>query len=264
LPFGTYNKRLGAGWINKLVSDPVSVGNGPVSSDWGIEMSGGIQTGKMKINYDIALTNGFSLGNDGTVTNPGIVDDNIAKTVSGRFGWLPLSNSSLEIGVSGLYGRVGHDDAVNKKTGTIMGAFDAQYTYSKKPISINIKGQYDMAYVTNRTYTNPSDSSQSFSFTNLSHGYYVMLALRPVVANKILRNLELAGRISEYQTPKGSAWESHTRQIGVALNYWINWRTVVKLGYENVLQTNPLNGTLGTVDNKSLSHLLVVQFSVQL
>ena len=33
LPFGTYNKRLGAGWINKLVSDPVSVGNGPVSSD---------------------------------------------------------------------------------------------------------------------------------------------------------------------------------------------------------------------------------------
>ena len=264
LPFGSYNKRLAAGWINKLASDPVSVGNSPVSSDWGIEMSGGLQAGKMKVNYDIALTNGFNINADGSLTNPGIVDNNIAKTVSGRFGWLPLSNSSLELGVSGLWDRGGPDGGPNRNTSAVMGAFDVQYVYSKKPIAINIKGQYNMTYVTNQNYTNPSDTSQMFHFTNLSTGYFVMLALRPVVANKVLRNFELAGSFSQYDAPKGAAWESHTRQVGVALDYWINWRTVIKLCYENVLQTNPLNATIGVTDSKSLSHMLIVQFSVQL
>jgi len=36
--------------------DPVSITSSPVGSDWGIELEGGQQTGKMKVNYDVALT----------------------------------------------------------------------------------------------------------------------------------------------------------------------------------------------------------------
>jgi hypothetical protein len=266
LPFGTYNKRLAAGWINKFGYDPTSITSSPVESDWGIEMSGGAQTGKMKINYDIALSNGFSVGNDGSLTNPGIVDDNLAKTVCGRFGWLPISNSSLEIGISGLYGRAGLDTGANRNVSTIMSAADIQYIYATNPIQITIKGQYNMTYVTNHNYANPTDTTgtQVYSFKNLSQGYYAMLSFRPIVQNKVLRNFELGGRISQYETPNGAAWENHVRQIDVALDYWISWRTVIKLCYENLLQSNPVNPGIGVSDNKALSHILQVQFSIQL
>ncbi len=265
LPFGTYNKRLAAGWINKLAYDPTSITSSPVESDWGIEMCGGWQVGRQKVNLDVALSNGFGINNDGSIYNPGIVDNNLAKTVTGRFGWLPISNSSLEIGVSGIYGRAGMDTGVNRNVSTIMGAADIQYIYSKAPIAINIKAQYNVQYVSRMFYVNPGDSTgQSlFTYNNYTQGYYAMLSLRPVVPNKVLRNFELAGRISQFETPNGAAFETHIRQIDVALDYWINWRTVIKLSYENLLQTNPANAEIALADSKSLSHIIVVQFSVQ-
>jgi hypothetical protein len=264
LPFGTYDKRLAAGWINKFGYDPVGATMNPVGSDWGVELSGGAQAGKMKINYDVTLSNGFNLGADGQVSNPGISGNtNMAKTVCGRFGWLPISNSSLEIGVSGLYSRAGLDTGANRNVSTMMGAADMQYIYAKNPIQVTIKGQYNMSYVTNSTYVNPNDGT-NYTFTNMSYGYYGMLALRPVVSNKILRNFELAGRYSGYNTPTGAGWENHIRQVDVAIDYWINWRTVVKLCYENLLQSNPANGTLVPADMKTMSHILQVQFSIQL
>ncbi len=266
LPFGTYSKRLAAGWINKFGYDPISATSTTVGSDWGLGIGGGAQVGKMKINYDISLSNGFNLGNDGQVTNPGISGNtNIAKTVCGRFGWLPIANSSLEIGVSGLYSRAGLDTGANRNVSAIMAAGDIQYIYSKRPIQVTFKGQYNMSYITKYNYTNPADSTGgSYNFTNLSYGYYAMLALRPIVNNKILRNMEVAGRFSQFNTPTGSTWESQTRQIDVALDYWFNWRTVIKLCYENRLQTNPLNTKVGLADSKVLSHILQVQFSIQL
>jgi hypothetical protein len=123
-----------------------------------------------------------------------------------------------------------------------------------------------MTYVTNHNYANPTDTTgtQVYSFKNLSQGYYAMLSFRPIVQNKVLRNFELGGRISQYETPNGAAWENHVRQIDVALDYWISWRTVIKLCYENLLQSNPVNPGIGVSDNKALSHILQVQFSIQL
>jgi hypothetical protein len=267
LPFGTYSKRLAAGWINKLNYDPIGATMAPVGADWGVELSGGAQVGKMKINYDLAVANGFNLAADGQVSNPGLTaNNNIAKTVVGRFGWLPMSNSALEIGVSGLYSRAGLDTGANRKVSTIMAAADLQYIYAKKPIQITLKGQYNMGYVTKYRYTNPSDTTgaTSYNFTNFSYGYYAMLAFRPISNNKVFRNFELAGRYSEYHTPTGAAWENHMRQVDVAIDYWINWRTVVKLSYENFLQSNPMNSNIGLSDNKSLQHIIQVQFSIQL
>ncbi len=154
LPFGTYNKRLAAGWICKFATDPVgAVGVGtpasaPPESDWGIEMEGGLPAGNMKISYDVSLTNGFQLIYDGSLNggnmqNEGLTDSHVGKTVCGRFGWLPLSNSSLEFGVSGLYGEINDDTSTQyKKVSTIMGAGDMQYIYSGAHAVFNLKGQY--------------------------------------------------------------------------------------------------------------------------
>ena len=101
LPFGAYNKRLAAGWINKLGSDPTGIADYPPSSDFGVEIEGGLPLGSMKWSYDISLSNGMQLLPDGTIQNAGIVDNNKNKTVTGRLSLLPFSNSSLELGVSG-------------------------------------------------------------------------------------------------------------------------------------------------------------------
>jgi hypothetical protein len=265
LPFGTYNKRLAAGWIDKLATDPVGITSSPVSSDWGIEMEGGLPCGNMKVNYDIALTNGFQLLNDGSIQNPGITDNNLGKTVSGRFGWLPISNSSLELGISGLYGKAGDANTMYKNAATYMGAFDAQYVLSAPHAVMNLKGQYNAQYVSNESYNvSPGDTTTPmYSFTNFSQGYFAQISVRPVVPSKFLRNLEFAARYSAYYTPKNSTWENQTGQASVGVSYWINWRTVLKVNYENVISSNPLNANLGIADNKTVQNMLMVQFSVQ-
>src|SRR5665213_861673 len=96
LPFGTYNKRLAAGWINKLASDPEGI---PETSDFGVEAEGGIQAGTTKWSYDFALSNGMQLQSDGSTAFVGITDNNKNKLFTGRIGFLPLANSSLEVGV---------------------------------------------------------------------------------------------------------------------------------------------------------------------
>ncbi len=63
LPFGSYNKREAAGWINKFASDPEGI---PGTSDFGVEAEGGIQAGTTKWSYDFALSNGMQLQPDGT------------------------------------------------------------------------------------------------------------------------------------------------------------------------------------------------------
>jgi hypothetical protein len=269
LPFGTYNKRLAAGWICKLPTDPVSISNSPVGSDWGIELEGGQQVGKMKISYDVALTNGFThSATDGSIANPDVnaVDNNLGKTVTGRFGWLPALNSGVEIGVSGLWGKAGDANTQYKNVSTAMGALDFQWVYAKKPVSINIKAEADVIYVSNASYTNPNPptpTDTTYTYRNLSIGYYGMFSIRPIVSDKFLRNLELAVRYSAYDAPTGAAYESHSRQISAGICYWLNWRTVFKIGYENLITTNPDNAELAITNLKNVSNILYAQFSVQ-
>ncbi len=263
LPFGTYNKRLAAGWINKLATDPVGVTGSPASSDWGIEVEGGLPVGNMKVSYDVALANGFQLVEaDGSIQNPGITDNNLGKTVSGRFGWLPLKNSGLEFGVSGLYGKAADANSLYKNASTFMGAFDAQYIYSGPHAVINLKGQYNMGYVTKENYVNPNDSTQTYTYDNVSMGYYGLFSVRPVSPSKFLRNLEFAARYSAYDTPKNSTWENHTQQITAGVAYWLNWRTVFKITYENLMSSNPANAVVGT-DIKTTQNILFAQFAVE-
>ena len=90
----------------------------------------------------------------------------------------------------------------------------------------------NLSNISNVTYLNPADTSR-YTFTNNSTSYYAQLAYRPaLIDNDILKNVELVGRYSVYNTPKGSLWESNQSQIEIGLNYWFTWRTVLKMSYQ--------------------------------
>ncbi len=263
LPFGAYNKRMAAGWINKLGSDPVGVADYPPSSDFGVEIEGGLPLGSMKWSYDISLTNGMQLLNDGTIQNAGIVDNNKNKTVTGRFSLLPISNSCLELGVSGLYGGLGDDNSPHKSITSTMYAFDINFVKGISGILVNIKAQYNYISVSNASYTNPIDSS-TYTFNNQTSSFFGQLALRATKAPGILKNFELAGRYVNYTTPVNSIWGAITNEYDAGINYWFTWRSVLKVVYEaqEIKGTTPLN-LGGYQSSKSQNNRLIIQYAVQ-
>jgi hypothetical protein len=260
VPFGIYDKRLAAGWINKLATDP-PVADIPNSTDYGIEVEGGLQLGNMKGNYDVSLTNGNQLLADGEMQGIGTVDNNMNKTVTARLGFLPFSNSSLEIGVSGQTGTVGDAGATNQSSKSNAFAIDLNYVKLFSPILINIKGQYNSVYVSKQNYINQNDSSL-YTFNNKTTTGFGQISLRPTGAsNNFVKNLEVAYRYSNFISPSGSMWGQKNDISEAALLYWLNWRTVLKCAY----QWNNSNSTaIGSAGTTTKANTLFIQFAVQL
>jgi len=259
LPFGSYNKRLAAGWINKLASDPEGIDE---ATDFAVEVEGGLQTGDMKWSYDFALSNGMQLQADGKTQFVGITDNNKNKTFTARIGWLPLANSSLEIGASLMTGKVA-DGALN--TTANLYAADLNFVGNIKPFQLNIKGQYSETKVDHADYINPQNSG-SYSFDNHTRSGYVMAALRPMFSpNEVLKNFEVAGRYGNYTTPANSLWGTEDNSLSVGLNYWLNWRTVVRASYEAIKGTNKISADLGGSTGEVIkSNSMYVQFCIEL
>jgi len=264
LPFGIYNKRLAAGWINKLGSDPTGVTDSSPGSDFGIEIEGGLPLGGMKWSYDFSLTNGMQLLPGGTIRNAGIVDNNKNKTLTGRLALLPFSNSSLELGVSGMYGNVGDPKNPNQKTATSsMFALDLNFVHKVGPIQANIKGQLNQINISSVNYINPSDSTL-YTFNNSSTSFFGQLSLRPISAPGILKNFEIAGRFVNYITPAQSSWGSITNEYNLALDYWLSWRSVIKLVYEQrEIKNNTPVKLGGAPGDWTRINNLIIQYSVQ-
>jgi hypothetical protein len=264
IPFGIYNKRLAAGWIDKLATDPIGL-DVPSSTDYGVEIEGGLPLGDMKWSYDIAVTNGMRLMSDGQLQGAGITDNNINKTISGRLALLPFSNSSLELGVSGLTGKINDAGSPSSTTKTNMFAFDLNYVKSLSGFLVNIKGQYNLINVDHQDYIKPEDSSLLYSFNNKTKSGFAQIALRPTfTSSKVFKNFELAFRYAHYTTPVNSLWGQKSDQIGISLNYWLNWRTVMKLTHENIDGNSTINNTIGTNTGNTKSTSWFLQFAIQL
>ena len=271
LPFGTYTKRLAAGWINKLTSDPMGVDI--AGTDFGIEVQGGLPLGNMKWSYDVSLTNGFLLNNDGTVSGVGISAINNGKTVCARLALLPMSNSSLEIGVSGLYGAVATPQgatfsniSANDTKGPMatMYAVDLNYVKNISPMQINIKAQYNVSMINNLNYLNPNDSTQTYTFTNTTSAAFGQLSLRPVASkNKVLKNIELAFRYGSYTAPKNSTWGQNYGEEDVALDYWLSWRTVLKVAYEHIQSDGTSSVSIAGQQGATTVNRLIIQFATE-
>jgi hypothetical protein len=260
-PFGTYSKRLAAGWIDKLVTDPTGVADYPPLTDFGVEAEGGFPLGSMKWNYDVSLTNGLQLLPDGELQSAGVVDNNKNKTVTGRLGLLPFSNSSLEIGVSGMFGTVGDATSPYEAAKSQSFAVDLNYVKLFNPILVNIKGQYNYTFVNNQNYVNPADSSV-YTFDNKTTSYFAQISLRPTGAKAaFIKNLELAFRYGRFVTPENSLWGQKSNIVDLSLDYWLSWRTVFKIGYQS---NNSTSTAIGNSGEKTKSESLFIQFAIQL
>ncbi len=271
LPFGSYNKRLAAGWINKLASDPV--GTDIAGTDFGVEVAGGLPLGNMKWSYDISLTNGFQLNNDGTISGVGISAINNGKTVCGRLALLPFSNSSLELGVSGLYGAIATPQGATfsninptDRKGPIasMYAVDLNYVKNLSPIQLNVKAQYSVSMVNSQNYLSPVDSTQTYTFTNTTTAAFGQVSVRPVASkNKVLKNLELAFRYTGYTAPQNSTWGQNYNEEDVALDYWLSWRTVLKVAYENIKSDGTSSVSIAGPQGTTAISRVIIQFSTE-
>lgn len=264
LPFGTYAKREAAGWIDKLATDPLGIPDLPPQTDFGIEAEGGLPMGNMKWSYDIALTNGNQLLPDGEIQSAGIVDNNNNKTVTARLALLPFSNSSLELGVSGMFGNVADAGSSYINANSQCYALDLNYVHTFNPIQVNIKGQYNYIHVNDQQYINPNDSS-NYTFDNTTRNGFIQGSFRPAgSSNKFLKNLELAVRYTKLETPKNSLWGASTDVKDVGLDYWLTWRTVLKVTFEASNGTSTVSQALGGVGTVTKSNSLYLQFSIQL
>ena len=269
LPFGMYNKKLAAGWINKHATDPIGL---PTGQDYGFEVSGGLPIGSIKWNYDLSVTNGMNLTinsatktPDGAIAGVGLNTTSRNKTFTGRLGLLPLSNNSLEVGVSALHGGVYNGNPQHQNAVTDMMAFDFNFVNNLSPFQVNIKSQYNIINVNDQTYKTAEDSTAvSYTFTNHSTSGYGQISIRPIESqSNFLKRVELAYRYGNYITPSNSLWGSNSTQVDYSINYWINWRTVVRLTYEILDQKNTSNTLLGPYPDIK-TNALHIQFSIQL
>ena len=261
LPFGIYNKRLAAGWIDKLAIDPYGIQL--PGTDFGIGISGGLPLGNMKWSYDLSLTNGLQLLPDGSVEGVGLVDNNNNKTVTGRLAILPFSNSSLELGVSGLYGKVADQVSIyNNAKATMYGA-DLSYVKMFNPFLINIKGQYNRMKVNAQNYIKPTDST-GYSFDNKTSSSFAQVSLRPIsLENKLLKNLELVFRYVNHSSPNNSITGQNYDEEDLGLDYWLTWRTVLKFTYTKSHSVSTANVSAGGVGGVTDINNFYLQFSIQ-
>lgn len=265
LPFGTFMERLHPSWINRFASKPLGFGHGGIApgAEVGLELRGAFYLGSTKWNYSAYVVNGPTL-NDG-VDEPEeagqlkfgtLVDNNTNKAFGGRIGFLPLPDSSIEIGGS-IYGTSGTGDkgSVYEDVGAFLYAFDLSYVKLITPISgvIDFKGQYNNTSVDDAFYFDPADGD-TYTFDNDSNAFYVQLSYRPTMAgNDFLKNLEFVARYTELNTPEGAEWESEASQTSFGINYWFSWRNVLKFSYENGETIGGHGNEGGLMDEKSFS-----------
>ena len=243
VPFGIYVPNLHPAWINKFPTGPLGAGHDGIipSNDIGLELRGGSYLGNLKINYSIYAVNGSQL-NDGEeeAEEAGILhhaifpDNNKGKTIGGRLGFFPFSDSSLEFGISGMYGKVGAKETDMKDVAALHYALDISYvkTLSSMSSVLDMKGQYSGVNVDDANYPFHENPDDLITFDNNSSTWFAQISLRPaLVENNFVRRLEFAGRYSTLKTPEGSEWETDQTQVDLGINYWIDWRTLFKVSY---------------------------------
>ncbi|NOZ48091.1 MAG: hypothetical protein GXO79_15140 [Chlorobi bacterium] len=248
LPFGTFVERLHPAWINRLSNMPLGFGHDGIapSSGIGVELRGGFAVGGSKLNYSVYTTNGPVLKDGsnepeeaGMLLFENFEDNNNNKAIGGRIGYLPFSNSSVEIGFSVYSGKVGNtNDSLYGNTGANLMAGDFTFVKQVSPLYgiIDIKAQYNLSLVDKADYfeLEPGETIPTqYTFENKSDAYFAQLSYRPTMAgSNIIKNFEIIGRYSVINTPEGSLWEQQASQISYGLNYWLSWRTVFKLSYQ--------------------------------
>ncbi|MDG2431129.1 hypothetical protein [Flavobacterium sp.] len=253
LPFGTFMERLHPAWINKMSTKPLGFGHDGIapSTGVGVELRGAFNIGSSTLNYAVYNTNGPGLktptGEEpleaGMLTFENLKDNNNSRAFGGRIGFLPFDDSSTEIGASYYTtSKVGDRGSIYENLGANLYAFDFSFVKQLPVIIgiIDVKAQYNNSTVDNMTYRVEETPGvvENLTFNNNSYSYYAQLSYRPtMLENSFFSKLELVNRISKLKTPIGSGWQTEKKEYSIGLNYWISWRSLIKLNYQTITGT---------------------------
>lgn len=247
LPFGTFMERLHPAWINRLPTRPLGFGHDGIApaSGIGVELRGSFDLGGPSLNYAVYSTNGPRLkdGSEepeeaGMLMFQNFEDNNNSKAFGGRIGLLPFEDSSTEIGFSAYStDGAGASDTTYEDVGAFLYAIDFAFVKQIPAIKgfIDIKGQYNNSNIDDAIFTETHEDGdeEEYTFDNKSNSFYAQLSYRPTMASSdFLKKIELVGRYSNLNTPEGAEWEEQSDQYAIGLNYWLTWRSVVKIAYE--------------------------------
>jgi hypothetical protein len=255
-PFGAYNERWEPVHIEKFPNSPLRPDDAILPDDthlfWGavmgIDVRGGIPLGPSKMNYCLFVCNGPILHTEkemgGMLQYENWNDNNSNKEVGGRIGFLPFSNSSLEVGISLKHGLAGNEgDSLYKNIGATAYAIDLSYVKSLEAIksTINFRGQFTSLTVDKADYL-LTDSTYYSAFNNTMQSYFAQVSIRPsMLRNKFLRKLELMFRYNAVMPPKDAVWSPKDNngkggditRMDFGLTWWMTWRTGLRLAYED-------------------------------
>lgn len=249
-PIGTFQERMHPAWVNKLPDAPIGFSHHHSMAPAeivGIQLRGGIPFGKMKMNYAAYVSNGpvllTSEMEGGKLGYENFMDNNKNKTIGGRLGLLPLSNSSLEIGVSGLTGKVGGFGTEYQNVSAYLYSGDLSYFKSISGFGdINFKAQLVHSGVSDAMYPmdtmimimgNDTTYMTEYTFDNQTEAYYAQVSYRPSKAEKkAIKNLEFVVRYDAMTMPQDAMWAATDSRYTFGIDYWMQARSVVKLAYQ--------------------------------
>tara|TARA_R110001583_G_scaffold85010_1_gene223067 strand:+ start:992 stop:2173 length:1182 start_codon:yes stop_codon:yes gene_type:complete len=257
LPFGTFMERLHPAWINRLATRPLGFGHGGIApgSGIGVELRGAFDLGGPKLNYAVYSTNGPRLNDGqnepdeaGMLIFQNFEDNNTSKAYGGRLGLLPFDDSSTEIGFSAYStSNAGAPDSDYEDVGAFLYAIDFSFVKQIPGISgvVDVKAQYNNSNIDTATFihTHGDTNGQEYSFNNESNSFYTQLSYRPTMSESdFMKKLELVGRFSNFRTPIGSEWEERSEQYALGMNYWLTWRSLIKVDYQTTDVTGGHDG----------------------
>ncbi len=274
-PFGAYGERWEPKHIDRFPNSPLRPDDALLPDDthlyygaiMGVDIRGGIPLGSSKMNYALYVSNGPLLSKDenghptGVIQYENLLDENNNnKEIGGRIGFLPFSNSSLEIGFSAKHGIAGdRGDSVYGKIGATAYAVDLSYVKSIDAIksTINLRGQFNSLMVDKANYW--LTDSTTYTFDNNLQNYFVQLSIRPnMLRSKFLRKTELLFRYNSLTSPKDALWGAKDKdgkggtvsRMDIGLCYWFSWKTGLRLAYETTAMPD------GTHNNEFLASLV--------
>lgn len=256
--YGLYSGLLDD-FTNRFCTDPIGLSRGP-GTQTGIGVQGGVQAGFTKFNYQVYLSNGPQLIVDNTTRGNGnltgqltygnYTDNNKSKAIGGSIGFLPFSNSSLQVDLSGQYAaKTGDPGTVFEKTGSLSWAVDMNYYHVFQPVTLRVLAEYNKTITDNINYpfTDSINTNIVPNFNNQFSGWYAGATVRATGAtNAFLNKLELGARIGAYSPPKyrdatfsDAPWgENAETQSTICLTYWFTWKTPLNVVYDILRQTN--------------------------
>ncbi len=253
-PFGAYGERWEPAFVERFPNDPVTAGEpylpGGTHLNWGaimgVDVRGGIPLGNAKMNYSLFISNGPSLTSDGEeagmIDYENLDDNNSNKEIGGRIGLLPISNSSLEIGISAKHGKAGNvTEVAYKNIGATAFAVDWNYVKSISSLKsvIGVRGQFNTVTVDKANYLD--DTGSPYTFDNTMKNYYAQFSFRPALSdNNFLKNIEFLYRYNSLTAPKDAEWGpkdaagngGRVTRSDFGLAYWLSWKTGLRMAYE--------------------------------